>query len=235
MKRLTLLTVTVLSLFINQHVIAQMQTKQKTTIIRKTTLQYLLWLPADYKKVKHKTYPLLIFLHGSGERGDDLNLVKKWGPPSFVEQHPKFPFILLSPQCPNGRWWDIYELNRWLDKIIHKYRVDTTRIYLTGLSMGGFATWQWASAYPQRFAAIAPVCGGGDIQFADDISKVPVWAFHGQDDPVVPDKRTVEMVDAVNANGGHAKKTIYPGVGHNSWINAYNDQELYTWFLEHKK
>ena len=218
-----------------QHVEAQTQTKQKVKIVRKTTLNYLLWLPADYKKDKSKTFPVLIFLHGSGERGDSLEAVKKHGPPSFVENRPDFPFITVSPQCPEGTWWVTEDLQVMLEQLLTKYRIDPHRIYLTGLSMGGFGTWAWASKKPDQFAAIAPVCGGGDIQFAGNLKNTPVWAFHGEADPVVPVKRTIEMVEAVNSAGGSAKMTIYPGVGHNSWENAYNDPELYKWLLQHTK
>ncbi|MEI8048625.1 MAG: prolyl oligopeptidase family serine peptidase [Bacteroidota bacterium] len=214
---------------------SQVQTREKTKIVRRTSLNYLLWLPADYKKDKSKTFPVMIFLHGSGERGENLDLVKKNGPPSFVENRPDFPFILVSPQCPEGTWWEIEDLQAMLEKILDKYRIDRSRIYLTGLSMGGFGTWSWACKYPDQFAAIAPVCGGGEAIFADELKNVPVWAFHGEADPVVPLKRSVEMVEAMNANGGSAKITIYPGVGHDSWINAYNDQELYKWLLSNKK
>jgi len=216
-----------------QQVNAQIQTKQKTKIVRKTTVNYLLWLPADYKKDKTKTFPILIFLHGSGERGDSLDLVKMHGPPSFIENRPDFPFIAVSPQCPKGTWWNTEDLQEMLEKLLKKYRIDPARIYLTGLSMGGFGTWAWASKYPEQFAAITPVCGGGDIQFADELKNTPVWAFHGDADQSVPVKRTIEMVEAVNANGGSARMTIYPGVVHDSWVNAYNDPELYKWLLEH--
>ena len=216
-----------------QQVNAQIQTKQKTKIVRKTTVNYLLWLPVDYKKDKTKTFPILIFLHGSGERGDSLDLVKMHGPPSFVENRTDFPFITVSPQCPKGTWWNTEDLQVMLEKLLKKYRIDPARIYLTGLSMGGFGTWAWASKYPEQFAAIAPVCGGGDIQFADELKNTAVWAFHGDADPAVPVKRTIEMIEAVNANGGSARMTIYPGVGHDSWVKAYNDQELYKWLLEH--
>lgn len=214
---------------------AQIQTKQKVRIIRKTTLNYLLWLPSDYKKNKKEAFPILIFLHGSGERGDSLDLVKMHGPPSFVEKQPDFPFITVSPQCTEGKRWNTEDLQVMLEKLMNKYRIDPTRIYLTGLSMGGFGTWAWACSYPKQFAAIAPVCGGGDIQFARELTSTPVWAFHGEADPVVPVKRSIEMVEAVNAKGGSARITIYPEVGHDSWVNAYNDQELYKWLLEHER
>jgi predicted peptidase len=232
MKNLIIVPVVTLLLIMNQHAGAQIQTKEKAIIVRKTTLNYLLWLPADYKKEKNKTWPLLIFLHGSGERGDTLDLVKRNGPPSFIENRPDFPFITVSPQCPLGTRWNSEDLQAMLDQVKAKYRIDPSRIYLTGLSMGGFGTWAWACKQPEQFAAIAPICGGGDIQFARDLKNTPVWAFHGEADPVVPVKRTIEMVEAVNATGGSARMTIYPGVGHDSWVNAYNEKELYTWLLE---
>jgi predicted peptidase len=220
---------------ISMEAIAQQQSKGKTRIIRKTEIRFLSWFPDDYKSNKKTKYPLLIFLHGSGERGADLDKVKVWGPPSFVEQRPDFPFIVISPQCPEGLWWNIEDLDILLGKLLKKYRIDPDRIYLTGLSMGGFGTWSWACTYPDRFAAIAPVCGGGDNQFADEINNVPVWAFHGQEDPVVPARRTIEMVEAINQNGGNAKMTIYPGVGHDSWKQAYSGGELYNWLLSHTR
>lgn len=233
MKKYFSLFLILVSIAMISQVKAQVQSKQKVKIIRKTTLNYLLWLPADYKKNKKETYPILIFLHGSGERGDSLDLVKMHGPPSFVENRPDFPFITVSPQCPKGKRWNTEDLQVMLEKLMHKYRIDPARIYLTGLSMGGFGTWAWACSYPNQFAAIAPVCGGGDIQFARELTSTPVWAFHGEADPVVPVKRTIEMVEAVNAKGGSARITLYQGVGHDSWVNAYNDQELYKWLLEH--
>jgi len=235
MKKYTLIIFTLVLMSTIQHSTAQTQTKEKASIIRKTTLNFLLWLPSDYKKEKNKTFPLLIFLHGSGERGDSLELVKKNGPPSFVENRPDFPFITVSPQCAEGSRWNTEDLQIMLDQLLVKYRIDRDRIYLTGLSMGGFGAWTWACTYPEQFAAIAPVCGGGDIQFADELKNIPVWAFHGEADPVVPVKRTIEMVEAVNAKGGSARMTIYPGVGHDSWVNAYNDEELYTWLLMQSK
>lgn len=221
----------------NSPVAAQTQSPEKAVIKRVTTMNYLLWLPAGYKNSKSKTFPLLIFLHGSGERGDSLDLVKKHGPPSFVENRPDFPFITVSPQCAKGSRWafKVEELQSMLEQVITKYRVDTDRIYLTGLSMGGFGTWAWACSQPGQFAAIAPVCGGGSPHYAYELINTPVWAFHGDSDEVVAVKNTIEMVEAVNAYGGSARMTIYPGVGHDSWVNAYNEKELYSWFLSHSK
>jgi predicted peptidase len=215
--------------------VAQKQTGHKEKVVRKTTMDYLLWLPEGYKKDKHKNYPLLIFLHGAGERGDSLDLVKKNGPPSFLDDRTDFPFVTVSPQCPIGTRWVVEDLQALLEKIKAKYRIDPGRIYLTGLSMGGFGTWEWAYKYPGQFAAIAPVCGGGDTHFAKEYKNIPVWAFHGEADSTLPVQRTIEMVEAINASGGNARMTIYPGVGHNSWENAYTDEELYKWLLSNCK
>lgn len=237
MKIYYFLSFLLLLLVMNQSVVAQAQSREEVTIVRKTTLNYLLHLPADYKKDKNKTYPLLIFLHGTGERGDSLELVKKNGPPSFLDSRPDFPFITVSPQCPNDtKWmWIADELQDMLEQLQIKYRVDPDKIYLTGLSMGGFGTWAWACSRPGQFAAIAPVCGGGYVHYAYELKNTPVWAFHGDADPVVPVNCTIEMVEAVNATGGSARMTIYPGVAHASWVNAYKNEELYTWLLGHSR
>lgn len=210
--------------------------RQKIT--RTVNLNYLLYLPADYE-VGNKNFPLILFLHGAGERGDDLELVKMHGIPKIVEQQKDFPFIAISPQCPADRWWVdpwlLEALNSLLDEIIQNYRVDTNRVYLTGLSMGGFGTWALAIAHPERFAAIAPICGGGMPWMAYRIKNVPVWAFHGAQDPVVPLQRTEEMVDALKRLNGPVKLTVYPDAGHDSWSQTYSNPELYQWFLAHRK
>jgi predicted peptidase len=177
----------------------------------------------------------MVFLHGAGERGSDLEKVKTHGPPKLVAQGKVFPFILVSPQCPEGQWWDTDMLDALLDTVLAKYRVDPDRVYLTGLSMGGFATWAWAAAHPERFAAIAPICGGGDPFLAWRLKSLPVWAFHGAKDPVVPVKMTTDMVDALKAAGGDVRVTIYPDAGHDAWTDTYNNQELYDWFLQHHR
>ncbi len=122
-----------------------------------------------------------------------------------------------------------------LDEIDEKYAVDSERIYLTGLSMGGYGTWSLACTYPDRFAAIAPVCGGGMPYIARNLKNVPIWAFHGAIDKVVPLKRSEEMVKAVKAAGGNAKLTVYPYADHDSWTVTYDNPKLYDWFLEHRR
>lgn len=192
-------------------------------------LGYLLYLPRDYDK--EKSWPLMLFLHGAGERGDDLELVKKHGPPKLIAAGKDFPFIVVSPQCPKGRWWEPMELVALLDEISGKYKVDPDRIYVTGLSMGGFGSWRLAAYAPERLAAIAPICGGGETYWTKEFAHLPVWAFHGAKDAGVPLERSQAMVDALKKSGGEPKFTIYPDAGHDSWTAAYDDPELYKWLL----
>jgi predicted peptidase len=205
--------------------------EKRITITAK--LSYLLSLPADYGKTR-KTWPLVLFLHGSGESGNDLGKVKAHGPPKLVEANGPFPFILVSPQSP-GRGWNPDVLNALLDTVIKDYRVDKNRVYLTGLSMGGYGTWSLAAAYPQKFAAIAPICGGGSPEDAVKLAKLPIWVFHGAKDPTVPLKRSEEMVEAIKAAGGHPKFTIYPDAGHDSWTATYDNPEFYQWLLAQRR
>ncbi|MGD9144751.1 MAG: prolyl oligopeptidase family serine peptidase [Anaerolineae bacterium] len=212
--------------------------KQQARSIEQTIhLEYLLFLPQDYHKHLGKEWPLILFLHGAGERGDDLALVKTHGIAKIVEEEPNFPFIAISPQCPeNTRWWEYTRtLKAILDQVMAEFAVDEQRIYLTGLSMGGFGTWSLAMDYPDLFAAIAPICGGGLSDFVAVIKDVPVWAFHGAKDLAVPLQASQRMVDALRAVGGNVKFTVYPGVGHDSWTQTYENPELYEWFLQHSR
>lgn len=205
------------------------------TIEMKVPMRYLEYLPAEYEQ--KEAWPLVIFLHGAGERGDDLELVKKHGPPKMVEQGRAFPFILLSPQCPAGRWWEPMELEAFLDHVVAKYKVDEDRIYVTGLSMGGYGTWGLAQRCGKRLAAIVPICGGGNALAARYTRSIqcPVWAFHGEDDRVVPLSESEKMVDAVKSTGVDAKLTVYPGVGHDAWTQAYANEELWDWLLAQRR
>jgi len=196
--------------------------------------QYLLYLPEGYGREK-RLCPIILFLHGIGNRGDDLEKVKTSGIPKVVERDKRFDFVLVAPQCPKRQWWSSELLIKLLDEVATKYRVDTSRIYLTGLSMGGFGTWSLGCAYPERFAAIAPICGGGEPDKACKLKDVPVWAFHGARDETVPLRKSQEMVEAVRACGGNAKLTVYPEAGHDSWTQTYDSQELYDWFLKHRR
>jgi predicted peptidase len=210
---------------------AQFQEESVAKLVIRHEIQYLVWLPSGYNTVNYKKWPLMLFLHGKGERGTVLETVKKNGPPHFVEQQPDFPFILISPLCPEEQYWSIDELDALLTSLISKYRIDEDRVYLTGLSMGGFGTWAFATEHPERLAAIAPICGGGDTHRIKELINVPVWAFHGAKDDVVPVERSIEMVNALNCVGGNARLTIYPDANHNSWDAAYSDPELFKWLL----
>jgi len=205
------------------------------TVTKTVSCRYLLFLPRDYGR-EEKPWPLIMFLHGAGERGSDLEKVKVHGPPKIVEKQKDFPFIVVSPQCPEEKWWpgQIDILINLLDDIESRYNVDKDRVYLTGLSMGGYGTWSLACEYPERFAAIAPICGGGQRLLAGKLKDMPIWAFHGAKDKTVPPERSQEMVDAVNSRGGNAKLTIYPDAAHNSWTATYDNKELYDWFLQHR-
>lgn len=210
----------------------QPETFEKQVTVK---LDYLAYVPKDYDKDKDKKWPLIVFLHGAGERGTDIEKVKVHGPPKIAEAK-ELPFVIVSPQCPPERWWDVPVLSMWLDNVMTKYRVDPDRVYLTGLSMGGFGTWSWAEAQPKRFAAIAPMCGGGDAFRARALRNMPLWCFHGEKDPTVPIRASEEMVDAVKkAGNADVKFTRYPEAGHDCWTVSYDNPELYEWFLQHKR
>ena len=198
------------------------------------TYDHLVYLPDDYH-ADRTPRPLMLFLHGAGERGDSLDLVKVHGPPKLIEAGRGFPFIVVAPQQPAGSWWDAARLSRLLDEIEASYRVDPERIYVTGLSMGGYGTWALAIAEPERFAAIAPICGWGEPEQVCAIREVPVWNFHGARDQVVPIARSEALVEALEACGGDVRFTVYPEAGHDAWTETYDDPQLYDWLLAHRR
>jgi len=201
------------------------------------TLRYWLFLPEGYGQEKDQKWPLMLFLHGAGERGDDLELVKVHGPPKIVQQRKDFPFIVVSPQCPKGKSWTSYSdtLVKLVDSLAGELAVDTSRMYCTGLSMGGFGTWALAAAHPKLFAAAVPICGGGNPKKAEKLKDLPIWCFHGGKDTVVPTANSEKMIEAIKAAGGNPKLTIYPDAGHDSWTATYDNEEVYKWLLEHKR
>lgn len=211
----------------------QMQSEKELNRSIEVGMNYLLSLPEDYES-KDK-WPLILFLHGAGERGDNLDRVKVHGPPKLIAAGQKLPFIVVSPQCPKERWWNAVELTALLDEIVEKHNVDESRIYVTGLSMGGFGTWSLSMYAPKRFAAIAPICGGGDRQFGKYLKDIPAWIFHGAKDSAVPVERSIEMAESIRDKGGDPKLTIYPEANHDSWTETYANPELYKWFLSHQK
>jgi len=208
----------------------------KVEVRKHVTLEttFLLYLPQGYDP-KGRLWPLLLFLHGAGETGDMLDMVKKNGPPKMIEHGYKFPLIVVSPQCPDDQTWSLEVLDMLLDEMALRYRVDTNRIYVTGLSMGGTATWKLAVAYPGRFAAIVPVCGRVDPQDAPRIKDLPVWAFHGAKDDIVPPEISENMVNALKTLGSPVKFTLYPDANHDSWTETYDNPELWEWLEEQHK
>ncbi len=206
----------------------------KRQITKTVAARYLLYLPKDYGKAK-KNWPLVLFLHGARERGDDVEKVKVNGLPKLVAQGRDFPFIIVSPQCPLDGGWPTDVLNALLDEMVENYDVDADRIYLTGLSMGGFGSWRLAAEHPERFAAIIPICGGGLERWAPAMAHLPIWVFHGAKDVSVRPARSEQMVVALREYGSNVRLTVYPDVGHNSWNRAYETAELYEWMLKQRR
>lgn len=200
-------------------------------------LRYLLYLPDGYFEQPAKKWPLVLFLHGRGERGDDVNVLRTYGIPKHADAGDNFPFIAISPQCPlRYEWPDLVgTLGRLVDEAVVNLPVDPDRVYLTGLSMGARGGWLLAVDRPDRFAALALICGR--IPAPDFLERVPVlkdkpiWLFHGAKDPVVPVENSEQIVATLNAVGGNPKLTIYPEADHDSWTAAYNTADLYSWLL----
>lgn len=200
-------------------------------------------------------YPLVIFLHGAGERGSDNDAQLVHGVKDFAnpEARKLYPCFLIAPQCPNETKWVEVDwsasfhqrpekpsspaglLLKLIEKMSAQFPIDTNRIYITGLSMGGYGTWDLIARKPELFAAAVPVCGGGDEKDGQIITKIPIWAFHGSKDTVVKPERTINMIEAIKKAGGNPKVTLYPEVGHNSWVNAYSGPEMLKWLFNQKK
>lgn len=205
-------------------------------------MQYLRFVPEEFGKDPEKRWPLILFLHGAGERGHDTAIVKRHGIPKVVESWPDFPFIALSPQCGPGLSWESYVtvLPLMLDEASRALPVDGSRVYLTGISMGGYGVWRLAVEHPDRFAALAPICGYGTPskgfpKRACVLKDVPIWVFHGARDEVVPVEESRVLVDALKGCGGKVRFTVYPDAGHDSWTRTYGNPALYDWFLEHTR
>ncbi len=205
----------------------------------RSDLGYILRFPKEYKPGSGKRWPLVMFLHGVGQRGTNISDLFLHGPPKLAATGMDLPYVLLAPQCAPDQYWQNDVLLALLDRIVAEESIDKDRVYLTGLSMGGYATWYLGMKHPERFAALAPICGGGqvlDVVLADsrseELKQMPVWAIHGADDSVVPASESEQMVLALRKLGNRsAKLTVYPGVGHDSWTQTYDDPKFFEWML----
>lgn len=201
------------------------------------TAKYVVFVPKDYDGKKE--YPVILFLHGSGETGTDGKKQVGTGIGTAIKKMPDFGFITILPQSHKRTWQagsdDANRALAMLETTQKEYKTDSKRIYLTGLSMGGYGTWSLAAKYPEKWAAIVPICGGGNPADAAKFKDIPCWNFHGDDDKAVKVEKSREMIKALKDAGGHPEYTEYPGVGHNSWDKAYATKELYPWLLKHSK
>ena len=214
--------------------------KLEWTLTQPCELGYLLYLPPGYDADPARRWPLMLFLHGAGERGKDTQKVAVHGPLAEVRKGTNFPFIIVAPQCPEERIWENAALLRLLDEMTSRLRVDTRRVYLTGLSMGGFGSWRLGMTQPSRFAALAPICGGGSMidslaiphSQTEALKRLPVWAFHGAKDSVVPLAESERMVALFKRLGcREVRLKVYPDLDHDSWTKTYADPDFYAWLL----
>ena len=212
-------------------------TLQKMTpkMVTDAPLPYLLYAPGQTEGGATNV-PVILFLHGSGERGDDLIHVADEGVAEILEHTPEAALVVV-PQCPkDARWTDhLGALETLLNDVTASYPADPKRIYLTGLSLGGQGAWYLAARTPERFAALVPVCGRSNPEEADRLVRVPTWVFHGADDEVVSPDESEKMVQALKSAGGNVKLSMYSGIGHNSWSKAYREPELYTWLFAQRR
>ncbi len=203
-----------------------------------TSLKYILTTPTDFDK--NEKLPLLVFLHGAGERGDDIELVKTHGIPRYFTQnqdHLGLRVITLSPQCPQERTWYDYKWDviSLIDQIADEYNVDKDRISLCGISMGGFGTWEIALQVAEKFSAIAPICGGGMNWRAWYLRNIPIRVFHGRLDDIVPITHSEAMVNSIKLQGGNIEFTIYDDLGHCCWDRAFEETDLISWLVNSKR
>jgi len=196
-------------------------------------MQYVIEFPNDFDS--NKQYPVLLFLHGAGSRGNNMETLRSNPFFESIKNVDDFPFIIIAPQCHKNTWFDMFEkLQNLLRKIAEQPFTNKNRIYLIGASMGGYAVWQLAMSMPEYIAAICPICGGGMYWNAERLVNIPIWAFHGKKDEVVFPQESIRMVDAVNRCGGNAKLTLYSENGHDAWSDTYRNREVFEWLLLHE-
>ncbi len=214
------------------------QVEQSLTTSDGAKVPYLLYLPKEYSATGAKV-PFMLFLHGRGESDGPLSVVAKWGPPMRLAAGEHLKYLVVSPQCPKESSWNKDDQQkRLLELLAHikkTYNIDDDRIYLTGLSMGGYGSWRLAADHPEMFAAAAPVCGAGDPKNGVKLTKLPIWAWHGTEDTAVKFEKSVEMVEAIKKAGGtKVRFTSLEHIGHFSWQAAYESNDLYDWFDKQK-
>ncbi|HLU82673.1 MAG TPA: prolyl oligopeptidase family serine peptidase [Trueperaceae bacterium] len=200
------------------------------------SLRYLLYLPAGIEE--RGDWPLILFLHGAGERGDDLSLVLKQGLPRLLHEGLTLPAVVVSPQLPADQMWapQVPAVRALLADVMARYPIDEDRVTVTGLSLGGAGTCEMVRAYPDTFAAVAPICGPWTRMLVNDQwARIPTWVFHGDADPLVPVEDSHRLVDELRSRGGEPRLTVFPGVGHNSWDPAYQDPAVLTWLLQQRR
>jgi predicted peptidase len=203
--------------------------------VREATLRYLLFVPAEYSVDEGKKWPLVLFLHGSGERGDDLEQVKQHGPPKILESKPDIPAIVVSPQCPTDSRWNEHELAKLVESLANTYRIDRERLYVTGLSMGGSGTWSLLAEYPTLFAAAVPICGRGDLEKLDQIAQTPTWIFVGGKDSVEIVKANEELAAALKKANSNTQFKLYHDLPHDCWTVTYDDPKVWEWLLAQQR
>jgi predicted peptidase len=209
--------------------------EESVRILPRTVVRYLLFLPSTYNRSDGKQWPLILYLHGSTERGNDVDMVRRNGLPAYLPQQPRFPFIVVSPQLPEQRnRWDPDMLKEFLTTVIAGLHVDRDRMYMTGWSLGATGTYETAMRFPRLFAAIAPVAGDVDARQAALLKGIPIWVFQGAEDMNVLASQSIDMVAALRDCGADVQFTLYKGCGHESWIPAYSNAMLFEWFLRHR-
>ena len=201
-------------------------------------LNYLLYLPNEYDQ-SEQVFPLVLFLHGAGERGDDLENLKIHGIPKLINEGRSFPFISVAPQCPNDGYWDkpeyVSTLISLVKTVMKDARVDPKRVYGTGLSMGGLGTLAIAIKDPELFSAIIPICGGADLEKIQRLNKLPMWIFHGDRDDVIPLDNSISIYQSLRSVNENVFLTVYAGVDHDSWTETYENDDIYDWLLKFSK
>ena len=190
----------------------------------------------SYEENRGEVSPLLVYIHGAGSRGNELSQMSRVGPLGEIDKGRKIPALVVAPQCHKNTWFDLFSvLEEFIEHIIKTENVDRQRVYICGISMGSYCAWQMAMSHPEWFAALVAVCGGGMYWNAERLKKLPIWAFHGECDDVVFAEESIKMVNAINRYGGNAKITTYPNTKHNSWEQAFSDDEMWEWMFSQKK